>query len=560
VCPRPSSWALQLLFVGVLIVVAVQCATAQVDPTVTAEADGPIKLYLVAAYGPGLVKPAVGPNLIARYLNQKRISCQLKGVAGVKARAAGTLARASVAPTLAPQASPAVLASAAQAAAAAPVAKTICRSALKSGRYNLLASYIEGATFPQWNCYAMAPSALSAAAVTPADSLPMSTQVVDLAASGSYTCVATYSKAAARAVAAAAAIDWDAAVETAAATAAPIARDACPALSYTPPTRAAWAKPLAPMGVSGNQLMANSKRLAIKGINWFGFNVGMGMVDGLWAGGNDYATDFGKIAFELKLLGYNAVRLPFTFTQLTNTKVWDLRRDCAALNPSQVKQKLIDPQDWAANSNKAVPGNPAVLGDTSKGVCNDYLPASKNEDRLLYVMQQFINLGMYVILDYQPMGTESHAYDLNTFVNAWSALWKRVSCLPGFETELAGRIMVDVMNEPDSMSIRWEASGDRPGAQQLYLGTADALWAATPGSVRFLFEGTGQNNFGLNWGNGFVTDLDVIQSRGLSNPNAFFKYLVKKPYVKWGVSASVDGWFWAGLHCYSTGFERVCSC
>jgi hypothetical protein len=49
-----------------------------------------------------------------------------------------------------------------------------------------------------------------------------------------------------------------------------------------------------------------------------------------------------------------------------------------------------------------------------------------------------------------------------------------------------------------------------------------ALWVA----------GTGQNMIGLNWGNGFVTDAQLIQSRGLSNPTSFFNQLVRKPYAK----------------------------
>jgi hypothetical protein len=48
----------------------------------------------------------------------------------------------------------------------------------------------------------------------------------------------------------------------------------------------------------------------------------------------------------------------------------------------------------------------------------------------------------------------------------------------------------------------------------------------------FGLAGTGQNMFGLNWGNGFITDRDIIDSRGLSNPNKFFQRLVMKPYVK----------------------------
>lgn len=65
----------------------------------------------------------------------------------------------------------------------------------------------------------------------------------------------------------------------------------------------------------------------------------------------------------------------------------------------------------------------------------------------------------------------------------------QVSCLPNFQRDLANRVFVDVMNEPDSMQIRWEGSGSRPGAHQLYLGTADTLWQMTPDAVMFMFEG-----------------------------------------------------------------------
>lgn len=37
--------------------------------------------------------------------------------------------------------------------------------------------------------------------------------------------------------------------------------------------------------------------------------------------------------------------------------------------------------------------------------------------------------------------------------------------------------------------------------------------------------------FGLNWGNGFITDYNIINSRGLSDPNPFFATLVRKPYA-----------------------------
>lgn len=186
-------------------------------------------------------------------------------------------------------------------------------------------------------------------------------------------------------------------------------------------------------------------------------------------------------------------------------------------------------------------------------------------------------------------GLEQHPYNQQQFVDSWTNLWSMVACLPNFKSDLANRVFVDVMNEPDSMGIKWEAANGRPGAHQLYLGTADALWQVTPDEVLFMFEGewhlapssprlqqlisassptlanvyracafwpmcmqatnsqtlackrlmplaclaagTGQQALGLNWGNGFVTDQDVISSRGLADANPFFLDLMSRPYV-----------------------------
>ena len=86
-------------------------------------------------------------------------------------------------------------------------------------------------------------------------------------------------------------------------------------------------------------------------------------------------------------------------------------------------------------------------------------------------------------------GLEDHPYYLQTFVDAWARLWRTVACLPHFKDDIANRVFVDVMNEPDSMGIKWEPAAGRPGAHQLFLSTADALWGITPGSVLVFFEG-----------------------------------------------------------------------
>jgi hypothetical protein len=42
----------------------------------------------------------------------------------------------------------------------------------------------------------------------------------------------------------------------------------------------------------------------------------MSMVDGLWAGGTEAATDFALIVYQLKLMGFNSVRLPFRWLDM----------------------------------------------------------------------------------------------------------------------------------------------------------------------------------------------------------------------------------------------------
>jgi hypothetical protein len=86
-------------------------------------------------------------------------------------------------------------------------------------------------------------------------------------------------------------------------------------------------------------------------------------------------------------------------------------------------------------------------------------------------------------------GLEKHAYNVKMFVDAWVDLWRRVTCLPNFSSDMSNRIFIDVMNEPDSMNIVWEPRDGKPGARELFLATADALWDMTPNQVLFMFEG-----------------------------------------------------------------------
>ena len=51
----------------------------------------------------------------------------------------------------------------------------------------------------------------------------------------------------------------------------------------------------------------------LQGLNWFGFETSATMVAGLWAGSSSLTQDFKTVVWRMKLLGFNAVRLPFSF-------------------------------------------------------------------------------------------------------------------------------------------------------------------------------------------------------------------------------------------------------
>lgn len=53
--------------------------------------------------------------------------------------------------------------------------------------------------------------------------------------------------------------------------------------------------------------------LTIKGVNWFGFETAVTVVHGLWQGPTALTQDFQNVALRIKLLGFNTIRLPFSF-------------------------------------------------------------------------------------------------------------------------------------------------------------------------------------------------------------------------------------------------------
>ena len=96
---------------------------------------------------------------------------------------------------------------------------------------------------------------------------------------------------------------------------------------------------------SGNQILDSAGNpVRIAGINWYGFETPDEIVHGLWA--QDYHT----IINDIKALGYNTIRIPFSNQMVENPIVpqnlsfyntGPINTDLAGLNSLQVLDKII---------------------------------------------------------------------------------------------------------------------------------------------------------------------------------------------------------------------------
>jgi aryl-phospho-beta-D-glucosidase BglC (GH1 family) len=273
--------------------------------------------------------------------------------------------------------------------------------------------------------------------------------------------------------------------------------------------------------VGGHDLYEGSgRRVALHGLNWFGFNSGTTMVDGLW-GGPGIISDFATVVQRQKLLGFNAVRLPFSFHDLHGLAPKNFAQTCTMPTDADVARSVLAP-------GKVLPGKIAPLPFPTHrvaGQCNGYLPNDTVYNRFRWVVSFYARNGFYVLIDNHLREDRTALDSATNWASQWAQLVKDLRQDPAVKSKL----MVDLLNEPDNFGIRWEAQAGTPGLGDLYLQAMDAIEAASPGTVYFI-EGTGQGALNTNWGDGFCTDNDLIAQHKLSNPRPFFAALMRKPY------------------------------
>lgn len=264
----------------------------------------------------------------------------------------------------------------------------------------------------------------------------------------------------------------------------------------------------------------NGRRVALHGLNYFGFNSGTTMVDGLW-GGPGLVSDFATVVHRQKLLGFNAVRLPFSFADLKNLSPKNFAQTCVMPTDAEIAQSVTPPGQVAPKAIAPLPYPPHRVA----GQCNGYLPNDTTWNRFKWVVSFYARNGFYVLIDNHLREDRTALDDPSGWAKSWSKLVGELRSDPIVKQKL----MVDLLNEPDQYGLRWEAQSGLPGLGDLYLSAMDAIEAASPGTI-FFIEGTGQLAMNTNWGDGFATSNDIISRLGLSNPRPFFARLARKPY------------------------------
>jgi len=125
-------------------------------------------------------------------------------------------------------------------------------------------------------------------------------------------------------------------------------------------------------------------------------------VDGLWVGGSRADTDFHALAYQIKLLGFNAIRLPFTFADLKQPGRSQVM-ECTNNGKLAWAKRATDPELALQPEFTVAPAPPVTIqvDEWEHSLCNTYIPSDKQAlsgERLLWTVQYLMASGFYVVV------------------------------------------------------------------------------------------------------------------------------------------------------------------
>jgi len=268
---------------------------------------------------------------------------------------------------------------------------------------------------------------------------------------------------------------------------------------------------------AGKILRDDGRPVAIHGFNYFGFNNGQTMLDGLWSN-NALSGDFATVVRRQKLLGFNSVRIPFSFKDFQQTPRSFVHQSCPLPSDMEVARSVTPPDVPVLGPAPPLP-NPPPASAYEGNVCNAYLPNSSVRERLIYVIRFYISNGFVVMLD-------NHLREDQTALNSpedWLRQWTDLARdLVADDPLVRDNLIIDLLNEPDNFGVSWAT------LKGLYISAMDAIDRAVGGDVLYAVEGTGQGLLNANWGDGFATER--IDELGIQDAGPFFDALLTRPY------------------------------
>lgn len=261
---------------------------------------------------------------------------------------------------------------------------------------------------------------------------------------------------------------------------------------------------------------SSGNAVKLKGINWFGFNNG-DMLNGMW-NYDSLSGDFAVTVQRLKGLGFNSVRLPFSFVNLNGAIQSNYTHNITPATIVAIQANLTNPS--YSTGGKVFPVLSYNPVQTSSNIL---IPNDTVLHRFTWVIDFFARNGFYVLIDDHTEDPTIGSSGVTAWANNWKSLATTITS--NMQASSSGRVMYDLLNEPDARGYNWTQMGPA------YLAAMDAINSVTQGQNLFFIEGSGQSGINANWGDGFATNKTVISQSGLSDPNPFFTQLATKPYI-----------------------------
>eukprot|EP00775_Hariotina_reticulata_P003210 gene3210-3487_t len=131
----------------------------------------------------------------------------------------------------------------------------------------------------------------------------------------------------------------------------------------------------------------------------------------------------------------------------------------------------------------------------------------------------------------------AHSSNDNIYDNLWVPGNIPIESYASIAYQLKGRVFISLLSQPLPVVMRWEdqtsSQGLRiPGLTTLYLSAIDELEQLLPNGTLYFVEGGDQQQQGSittpEWGDGFVINAGIIIRNNWSDPNPFFRALLKR--------------------------------